>query len=752
MKCGHWNGKARPAKRFALLALAFLLTGLLLAIPKPALAYSSGDWGYVVFPGGENCEIYHYSGSGGTVDVPAKLDGYTVTSIGDNAFIKCGTLEELTIPGTVTHIGEFAFQDCAALRKVRIRGYVTEIGRYAFSRCGITSVDLPGTLSVLGEGVFWACPYLETVTMEEGVTVIGRSCFLNCASLKSIEIPESVAEIGESAFGGCASLEDVYVGNAFFVASSFADTPCRVSVNCTNRSMADLGERLVRVHEPVTDARVRATCTQTGLTEGSHCERCGETLTAQETVPALGHDTVTVPGTPATCTEDGLTEGSCCARCGEVLAAQQRIPAPGHTPVTDPAVPATCKQDGLTEGSHCSVCGEFLVRQAVVPAAGHKPVLDPAVEPTDTQPGYTEGSHCSVCGAILAPQREISPRTWSVEPAEGGCAILRYYGSAEMVTVPETIEGKTVTAIREGAFTGDAALQRILIPDTVRNLDEELFAGRPAIYCREFSEADIWAFEYGYETVYTDDPENGDFYVIELPEDFRIQYGERRDLGAVIFPVVSGTIIRWTSGDESVARVENGRIEAVAPGRAEITVKAGSVTRSAFVTVYGPALNFAVTPTELYAVQKSRVSFEITDVVPAGADVRFSWQSSNEEIAKVSQEGEVTALRLGDAVVTVVSDNGIRRECLVHVCEPVTALAFDEREYEVRSGRRIRLGLEVSMGAQRCRNQLVTFESSDETIAAVDAHGVVTGVAPGIVEVTARAANGVTAVCAVAVD
>ena len=46
-----------------------------------------------------------------------------------------------------------------------------------------------------------------------------------------------------------------------------------------------------------------ATCTETGLTAGSKCSVCGEVLTAQEVVPALGHDF-----------KDGK-----CTRCGAAL-------------------------------------------------------------------------------------------------------------------------------------------------------------------------------------------------------------------------------------------------------------------------------------------------------------------------------------------------------------------------------------------------------------------------------------------------
>ncbi len=42
-------------------------------------------------------------------------------------------------------------------------------------------------------------------------------------------------------------------------------------------------------HSIVVDAAIAPTCTETGLTEGSHCSTCNAVITAQETVPALGH-------------------------------------------------------------------------------------------------------------------------------------------------------------------------------------------------------------------------------------------------------------------------------------------------------------------------------------------------------------------------------------------------------------------------------------------------------------------------------
>ena len=78
---------------------------------------------------------------------------------------------------------------------------------------------------------------------------------------------------------------------------------------------------------------------------------------------ATGHKVVVDQAKEATCTENGLTEGSHCSVCNEVIKKQEVIPSTGHKEVLDSAKEATCTNTGLTEGIHCSICNKIIKKQ-----------------------------------------------------------------------------------------------------------------------------------------------------------------------------------------------------------------------------------------------------------------------------------------------------------------------------------------------------------------------------------------------------
>ena len=157
----------------------------------------------------------------------------------------------------------------------------------------------------------------------------------------------------------------------------------------------------------VKDVAVAPTCTETGLTEGSHCGDCNKILIAQEVVSSTNHTEVIDPAVAATCTETGLTEGSHCSVCNKILIAQKTVSALNHSFTNYISNDdATCTEDG-TKTAKCDRCDVTDTQSDEGSAKGHTSVVDAAVAPTYSSVGLTEGSHCADCGLVFKEQEVI---------------------------------------------------------------------------------------------------------------------------------------------------------------------------------------------------------------------------------------------------------------------------------------------------------------------------------------------------------
>ena len=139
----------------------------------------------------------------------------SVTSIGDEAFGWCKSLQSVTIPNSVKSIGDEAFSGCKSLQSVTIPNSVTSIGDHAFSSCeSLQSVTIPNSVTKIGDRAFCSCKSLQSVTIPNSVTNIKDGAFSSCESLQSVTIPNSVTKIGDYAYSSCESLQSVTIPNS----------------------------------------------------------------------------------------------------------------------------------------------------------------------------------------------------------------------------------------------------------------------------------------------------------------------------------------------------------------------------------------------------------------------------------------------------------------------------------------------------------------------------------------------------------
>ncbi len=109
-----------------------LVLGMTCAAAEPT--YRSGNYQYAMLTS-STVKIFKYTGTADTLDVPAQLNGFKVTAIGDKAFFSRRALTSVTIPDCITSIGESAFWYCTSLTSITIPASVTSIGKDAFANC-----------------------------------------------------------------------------------------------------------------------------------------------------------------------------------------------------------------------------------------------------------------------------------------------------------------------------------------------------------------------------------------------------------------------------------------------------------------------------------------------------------------------------------------------------------------------------------------------------------------------------------------
>lgn len=210
----------------------------------------------------------------------------------------------------------------------------------------------------------------------------------------------------------------------------------------------------------------------------------------------------------------------------------------------------------------------------------------------------------------------------------------------------------------------------------------------------------------------------------------------------------SGITFTWKSSNESVAKVDGGKVTGISEGTATITVSFsdGAEPKSATITVKKKEYTYNISKNQLSL--KVGGSEKIT-VDTSLEDKSVTWSSSDEKIAKVAADGTVTAIAAGTSTITVTFKDGTKKTCTVTVTKGDGKITLNPSKLTIVVGGATQT---ITPKITGLTDTTVIWKSSNEKIVTVDA-GKVTAKDKGTATITAisKVDSSVTATCEVTV-
>ena len=171
---------------------------------------------------GDSIEITGFDNSVSDVVIPSEIEGLPVTAISVGAFY-LSTITSIEVPDSVTSIGEMAFLGCTSLKSVKLSTGVAKIDKNAFGSCSAlqeiqVAKDNPNFSSLNGvlyskkQDTLVIYPAAKTdaaYTIPSCVTSVAMYAFSENPYLETLTIPNSLIKVGDSAFYNCKNLRAV---------------------------------------------------------------------------------------------------------------------------------------------------------------------------------------------------------------------------------------------------------------------------------------------------------------------------------------------------------------------------------------------------------------------------------------------------------------------------------------------------------------------------------------------------------------
>ena len=586
------------------------------------------------------------------IDIPD-----TVTTIGENAFKLCTSIKSVTIPDTVTYIGSQCFESDKELVNVKLSSNIKRMESGAFGNCtSLTEITIPKSLEEAGReygfgmydyGPFCGCTNLKTVKLEKGLTQIAGNLFMRCYGLENIDIPDTVTTIGENAFKLCTSLENVKMynsideinGRAFAGCTSLKSVSLPDSITgmgteifsgCTSLSSVKLPNKRVNIMSSTFEgctSLTEITLPDTVTTIQDHAfKNCtalktinwSKSITDIQSYAFENCDALTKLAIPNTVTNIG--EGAF-YECGGLSAI---------------AVPNSVKTLGSRAFENCDDLAKVSISDSVT-SMGEKAFYDcDALTDVKLGTGITQiptscFEHCDVLPSVVLPYR--------------------------------------ISKVGDNAFKNCVALTEITIPRATTSISTSAFSypAKMTVYGISGTYAETFANQQGMKFV--NKAVKATNVVLDKTE-LTLNRGMKYSLTMTVTPATFTDKVSWKSTNVDVAAIaEDGTVTAKGAGQATIKVTVGDVSATCKVNVVQPVTSIYLNKTALEMTALDTYQLQAS-VYPSEANNKeVSWESSDEKVATVDENGLVQAKEKGTAVITAKAKDGseVSRSCKVTV-------------------------------------------------------------------------------------
>ncbi len=674
--------------------------------------------------------------------IPATVDNHTVTGIEDAVFKGQTSITGVEIPDTVTWIGESAF-DGTSLRSLKLPANLKTIEKDAFAgNNDITILDFPESLSVIEENAFTQCVSIHTVSINKNIQHIDYAAFLGDSNITDVYYAGTETEWNSMVQIDRSSNSDLLSADMHFASTM----PAEKTNGVYSYVIKDDGSATITGYTGGQEANIPATIDGYNVSEIAS----GAFSKKNELISVVIPDSVVQIGNRAFADSVNLTSVTM-SNSLEKLGAEafsgckslKSIVLPDTLTVIPFAAFFSCWElESVRLPSNLTEIGELAFSNDIKLASVEFP-------DTLTKIGKAAYKNCTSLEKVFVPEQV----NYISYEAFFGCEKL------EVLTLAgaETIQRR--------AFAGCGSLATVKFPEELKKVYQYAFCEDSMITDIYYSgDRAHWGnvrIHEGNETL-----QNAQLHVgIEAVTDVTIDQSilnlkvrESASLIVTVFPEnATNKTVSWSSSDNMIAAVdESGTVKAIKKGTADITVTTedGGFTAVCKVTVEAPNVSGVKLDKETLTLKRGETGKLTATVEPADAeDKSVTWTSSDKTVATVDAEGNITTLKIGTADITATTvDGGFTAVCKVTVEAPnVSGITLDNETLTLKRGETGKLIATIE--PTDAADKSVTWSSSDETVATVDAEGNITTLKIGTADITATTVDGgFTAVCKMTVE